>query len=87
MNGPEILNSETRSARAKMKKNKEYDKIIIQMLAALNDLSNDTIRKILKEIYNNSEIPEDLSRSNFIENPKKLNVNKYKLHQKIRLIE
>ncbi|XP_069991643.1 uncharacterized protein [Penaeus vannamei] len=80
MDGPKILKSEARAAMAKKKRNKAagQDEIATEMLTSLDEFGTDKLVEIINGIYDNGEIPEDLSRSVFIALPKKrvpLNVN------------
>ena len=77
MEGPEILRSEVRAAIAKMKRNKTAgpDKIVIEMVTALEDFGIEKVTEVINEIYNTGEIPEDLSKSIFIALPKRAGAN------------
>lgn len=51
-----VINSEIRSAKAKMKRNKKKTKtkIIIEILSAIVDVGIDMIDETVNEIYDNS---------------------------------
>ena len=88
MEGPEILRSEVRAAIAKMKRNKTAgpDKIVIEMVTALEDFGIEKVTEVINEIYNTGEIPEDLSKSIFIALPKRAGANECELHRTISLM-
>lgn len=82
---PEILKTKVEVAMAKLNRNKAVgpDGIVTEMLIALDDFGIEKITEIINEIYNNGDIPEDLSRSIFIALPKKPGTNKCELHRTI----
>lgn len=58
-----ILKSEVKWALAKMKVNKTPapdDDIVIEILVALYNLGTNYVTKVIREIYDSGEIPEDL---------------------------
>lgn len=60
---------------------------VIEILKALEDFGIDMIRGTVNEIYNSVDIPEDLSRSIFLELPKNRHgANEYKFHRTTSLI-
>ena len=73
VDGPKILKEEVRAALEKMKKNKAAgpDAIVIEMLTSLTEFGIEKLTDLVNEIYNSSDIQEDLSKSIFITLPKK----------------
>ena len=86
--GPQILKSEVEYAMKKTKKGKAPgpDNITIELLEALEEFGVDQITKILNNIYDTSEIPEDLSKSIFITLPKKAGAIECELYSTISLM-
>lgn len=74
---PVVLKSEAILALAKMKMNKAAgkDEIVIQ-----------TIQGLINELYDNGELPEDLSRSVFVILPNRSSANKCDFHRTISYI-
>ena len=71
--GLQILKSEVEHAMKRIKKGKARrpDRINIELLEALEEFGVDQITKIVYNIYEIGQIPEDLSKSIFIALPKK----------------
>ena len=88
IDGPEILKDEVRFAINHMKHNKACgpDNIFAEFLHATEEFSADKITEIANDIYNSSNIPEDLSKSIFIALPKKPGATECELHRTISLM-
>ncbi|XP_042883267.1 uncharacterized protein LOC122260182 [Penaeus japonicus] len=88
MEGPPTLKSEVRVAIGKMKKNKAPgpDKIVTEMIKALDEFGIDKMTEVINEIYDSGEIPEELSKSIFIALPKKPGAIECELHRTISLM-
>ena len=86
--GPQILKSEVEYAMKKITKGKALgpDSINIELLEALEEFGVDQITKILNNIYETSQRPEDLSKSIFIALPKKAGAIECELHRTISLM-
>ena len=88
LEGPRILKSEVRTAIAEMKRNKAAgpDGIVAEMIYALDEFGVEKLTNILNEIYDTSEIPEDLTKSIFIAFPKNPGAIECELHRTISLM-
>lgn len=80
-----ILKFDVRSSLNKMKKNKSArsDKIVTEVMRALDGLVSNTVTEVINEIYNSGEISEDSSRSVFIVLLKKSMAIEYEPHPTI----
>ena len=88
MEGPSIMKDEVRQAIKSMKSNKATspDGISTEMIQRLDELDVDTITKLINDICDTGEIPEDLTKSIFIALPKKPAITECKLHRIISLM-
>ena len=88
MEGPKILQTEIRAAVNKMKKNKAAgpDKIVVEMIEALEDFGIQRLTTIGNIIHVTGEIPEALLKSVFIALPKKPGAIECELHHTISLM-
>ena len=88
MEGPSIMKDEVRQAIKSMKSNKATgsDGISAEMIQSLDELGVDTITKLINDIYDTGEIPEDLTKSIFIALPKKPGTTECELHRIISLM-
>ena len=86
--GPSIMKDEVRQAIKSMKNNKATgpDEIAAEMIQSLDELGIDVITKLINEIYDTGEIPEDLTKSIFIALPKKPGATECELHRTISLM-
>lgn len=59
------IQTRLRSSHVQRKRSKDarIDEIVIEMLKLFNDLGIDEVTKMINEIYDSGEIPEDPSRS------------------------
>ena len=88
MEGPKILQTEIRAAVNKMKKNKASgpDKIVVEMIEALENFGIQRLPTIGNIIYDTGKIPEALLKSVFIALPKKPGAIECELHRTISLM-
>ena len=88
MQGPRILKAEIEKAINYMKNSKatgSYE-ISVEQIKGLGEFEIEKLTLILNEIYDNGEIPEDLSTSIFITLPKKPGAIECELHCTISLM-
>ena len=73
--GPPIMKDEVRKAVKSMKKGKAAgpDKITVEMIESLDEFGIDMLTDFLNAIYDSGEIPSDLSKFIFIQEPQNVN--------------
>jgi hypothetical protein len=86
--GPPIMKDEVRQAIKSIKNNKATgsDGIAAEMIRSLDELGVDVFTKLINNIYDTGEIPEDLTKSIFIALPKKPGATECELHRTISLM-
>ena len=82
------MKDKVRQAIKSMKSNEATgpDEISTEMIQSLDEIGVDTITKLINDIYDTGEIPEDLTKSMFIALPKKSGTTKCELHRIISLM-
>ncbi|CAF1302854.1 unnamed protein product [Adineta ricciae] len=86
--GPTIMKDEVRKAIKSMKTNKATgpDGISVEMIQCLDEIGVDMMTKLINQIYDTGNIPEDLTKSIFIALPKKSGATECELHRTISLM-
>ena len=86
--GPNIMKSEVENALKEMKNGKAPgpDGIFVEMVKALDDNGVTKLTKVLNDVYQTTNIPEDLLKSVFVTIPKKQGATKCELFRTISLM-
>ena len=63
--GPSVMKDEIRAAirKTKLKKARNTDSMLVELLETLEDYEIDKTTTLLKEIYDTGQIPRDISKS------------------------